>query len=121
MTGFLPTMRADISQKRLPYGLAKVLLGYNIRRQEDSFERAEAYFSTSKWRQVCRLRRGLSRLTVRGVARMARTHANVCRTYVSQHTGDLMTLQGLFYWNGGDELVTRILLAAWRKGGAANE
>ena len=116
---WLSTMRANIDSGRLPYGLANVLRAYDIHRDKDSYDVAECRFAGSDWRHgdTYRLRLGLSRLTVLGVKRMARIHANLCGNYVSSHTGDLMTLQGLFYWNGSDELVSRILLTAWRKGG----
>lgn len=118
MSNWLSTMRANVDYKRLPIGLANVLRAYNIVRDRDGYDAAEREFSMSDWRHggTYRLRLGLSRLTVRGVTLMARKHSHICGAYVSQHTGDLMTLQGLFYWNGGDELVTRILLNAWRKG-----
>ena len=115
---WLSTMRANVDSGRLPYGLANVLRTYNIRREQDGYDAAECHFSHSDWRHgdIYRLRLGLNRLTMRGIKRMARMHANLCGQYVSGHTGDLMTLQGLFYWNGSNELVTRILLAAWRHG-----
>lgn len=115
---FLSTMRADVDPKRLPIGLANVLRVYDTHRENDGWDDADCRFNQSDWRHgdTYRLRLGLSRLTVRGVTLMARKHSHLCGAYVAQHTGDLMTLQGLFYWNGGDELVTRILLNAWRRG-----
>jgi len=115
---WLTTMRADIDYMRLPIGLANVLRAYNIIRERNGYDFAEADFLMSDWRHgdTYRLRLGLNLLTVRGVMLMARKHTNLCGGYVSQHQGDLMALQGLFYWNGSDELVTRILLNAWRKG-----
>lgn len=115
----LTTMRANLDFSRLPYGLAGVLRDYDEQRKAVGYDAADIWFRQTDWRlgNQYRLRLGLARLTVRGVTRMARSHADLCGNYVSSHFGDLATLQGLFYWNGSDELVTRILLTAWRKGG----
>lgn len=118
---YLPTMRSELDVKRLPANLNHALRRYDGDREWLSFERAESLLDIARRdlgdTLTGRLARGLKQLTVQGVGRMARRHAGLCKNYVRGHTGDLMTLQGLFYWNGSDELVTRILLLAWKKGG----
>jgi|GEM_PF-2336190 len=67
-----------------------------------------------------RLRRGLARLTFRGVCRIATRHGRVCPVYVRGKMRTLTTLMGLFWWNdGGSTVRERLLMLAWRKGAKA--
>jgi hypothetical protein len=104
----------------IPNALRTALQQYDAIRQQLGYDAAEAILDMptpyTQCRELMRLRRGFKLLTPHGVTCMARKHSHVCKAYVSQHAGDLMTLQGIFYWNGPQKLRRAILMNAWRKG-----
>jgi hypothetical protein len=109
----------------LPNALRYALQQYDEIRQQLGYDGAEAVLDMptpyTDCHELMRLRRGFNHLTLHGVTCMARRHSHVCKAYVRQHSGDLMTLQGIFYWDGPQELRRAIIMNAWRKGISATQ
>jgi hypothetical protein len=117
----LQTPRGTIVIAPMPLNLQRALIEYDQWRVDrpdpEVADRAAEMYQTTR---LQRLRRGLSRLTFRGVCRIATRHSHVCPVYVRQHLSTLTTLMGLFWWNdGGSTVRERLLLLAWRKGADA--
>lgn len=116
----LKTFCGGLVEDLLPKGLRFALQEYDDLRDQKGWGEAERILDIRgddlSDKSLGRLHRGCFKLTKRGLTLMARKYSHVCGQYVGDHIGDLSTLQGLFYWNGGDEFVTRILVNAWTKG-----
>lgn len=111
-------MRANPDFSKMPERLKKALIQYDDDRYDFSYEYAEVLLNhaiKTPESDLGRLFRGLRAQTTHGLIVMGKLYANVCKTYVRENTGNLRTLQGLFYWNGSDKLTERILIKAWER------
>lgn len=116
------TMRGPLNTTGFPRGLVAALKEFDrirckLRDGNEDFDDAESMASLRiVSRELRLLKRGLERMSWRGVKRIAKKHSGVCDQYLSGKMSIFYTLNGLFYWNDGcGETRRRILLLAWRK------
>lgn len=111
----LTTMRADLSAFNLPFNLYCALVDFDGYRQEFCNEDAQRLMAVHAYLQ--RLQRGMRELAKNlAIIRNHCTRNGLNRQYVTNHIDYFTDLTGLFYFNGCDKLVAKLLMKAWQLG-----
>lgn len=119
MSYTLPTMRYErFDLMEMPEGLRNALIEYDKRRTHYGIDPCPGRYPTGH-NDLDRLVIGLSTMTKVSVNLIARRiGSHCCYEYISNAIPTLASLQGLFWWNGDEDLTAAILQCAWRKGGS---
>lgn len=115
----LKTMRANLKKYNMPKKLMLALSEYEELRVKWTYDGAEALIDglmgDLTGNHIDRLARGLKLTKAKYVYRVGKS-SGIDWRYILKHRDYFETLSGLFYFNGSDKMVSKILKKAWQLG-----